>query len=113
MELDNIALRGARRCASGSVTVYSAVAALLLSVLYAGAATASPCVNLFEAADGSPTGFGAAYNPLSSAKELLLRGTECDGYSAKVAVGGGSPEQYVYKKGMYWDGAKWQGFDLS
>lgn len=88
-------------------------AAFSLALLLSSTASAAPCSNMLNSTDSVPTGFGAAYNPLSAAKEALLFGTECDGSTAKIAVGGGSPEQYVYKKGMYWDGAKWQDFQLS
>ncbi len=96
-----------------SLAFSSATAALFLSVLCANAAIAAPCANVVKSIDAAPEGYGAAFNPLSAAKEALLRGTDCDGVSAKISVGGGSPEQYVYKNGKYWDGSKWQDFQLS
>ncbi|MCU0893903.1 MAG: hypothetical protein MUD06_06185 [Rhodospirillales bacterium] len=90
-------------CAFTLLTVFSA----------AGDASAAPCGNLLDPSVAVPAGFGAAYNPLSPTKELLLRGTECAAGTAKIGVGSGGAEQYVYKNALYWTGSAWQELPLS
>ncbi len=86
---------------------------LLTALSAAGAAQAAPCGNILGPTAAVPAGFGAAYNPLSSSKELLVRGTECASGQAQISVGSGSGEQYVYKNALYWTGSAWQELPLS
>lgn len=108
----NLAISAAKRRTLGN-RLYPVLASFAVTLLFASAAMASPCSNILKSTDEVPQGYGAAHNPLSAAKEALVRATECDGYSAKIAVGGGAADQYVYKNGLYWDGAKWQNLQLS
>ncbi|MDZ3837793.1 MAG: hypothetical protein U0S49_10520 [Rhodospirillales bacterium] len=87
--------------------------AVLAALSAAGAASAAPCGNLLTASAATPSGFAAAYNPFTPAKELLLQGTDCAAGAAKISVGSGSAEQYVYKNALYWTGSAWQELPLS
>ncbi|MBL8659184.1 MAG: hypothetical protein JNM75_05455 [Rhodospirillales bacterium] len=87
--------------------------ALLAAIFGAVDASASPCTNILTSAETTPAGYGSAYNRLTSAKEFLIQGVECDADKAEVSVGSGSPEQYVYKNAFYWTGSKWQEMLLS
>lgn len=87
--------------------------AFLASLSAAGGASAAACTNLLASADAVPSGYAAAYNVMSSAKELLVRGTECSTTAAEISVGSGSTDQYIYKKALYWTGSAWQELDLA
>ena len=93
------------------------MAALLLpvfiAVLAAGEASAAACVNMLTATEPPPEGYGAAFDTLSPGKELLVAGSECNGGVAQVAIGAGSPEQYVFKTAYYRVGEDWQELPLS
>ncbi len=78
-----------------------------------GQVSAAPCTNMLTASETTPAGYGSAYNRLTSTKEFLIQGVECAADAAKVSVGSGLPEQYVYKNGFYWTGSKWQEMPLS
>lgn len=52
-------------------------------------------------------GLGAASNLFSAAKEVLLKAT-CSSSSAEFRVGNGSHTEYLYNKGYFWTGIKWQ-----
>lgn len=62
-----------------------------------------------------PNGYGASYNTLTSAKELLMK-VLCHPTNAsqtKIEVGNGEAYQYVYEKGYIWKGGQWQQVNLS
>jgi hypothetical protein len=96
-----------------SALVISCTFALFASVVAGGEASAAACTNILTSSQATPDGYGSAYNHLTSAKEFLIQGTECAGDTAQIAVGSGSPEQYVYKDGFYWTGSKWETLPLS
>lgn len=70
-----------------------------------------PC---FGYRDGVPTpdGYGAAYNVLTTARELLVSVT-CDKTSATVTVGSGAENQLIYRYGYAWRNNAWQRITLS
>jgi hypothetical protein len=70
------------------------------------------CLNSFTAAEPTPNGNGAAYNVLSTEKELLVQ-AGCNETTVDVLVGSGRPNQYVYRYGYERKGTKWQQFRLS
>ncbi|MGZ8994917.1 MAG: hypothetical protein ACXW3P_00230 [Rhodospirillales bacterium] len=86
---------------------------LFASVAGAAGASAAPCTNLLNPTTATPSGFGAAYNPFTADKELLLQGTECAAGAAQINVGSGSSDQYIYKNALYWTGSAWQELPLS
>ena len=106
-------LVGPLRARQRPARIFLSMAAVLAAFSAAGAAQAAPCGNILGPTAAVPAGFGAAYNPLSSSKELLVRGTECASGQAQISVGSGSGEQYVYKNALYWTGSAWQELPLS
>lgn len=94
------------RTICGALTILAALSG-------AGAASAAPCTNMLTPSNATPTGYGAAYNVLTAAKEFLIQGTECADSLARVSVGSGSADQYVYKNALYWTGSAWQELPLS
>jgi hypothetical protein len=66
--------------------------------------------HLWDSSKSVPSGFGAAYNVLSSARELLL-GALCEQTSAEYRVGNGFNFQYIYNQGYFWTGSNWQMFN--
>ncbi|HRK96106.1 MAG TPA: hypothetical protein PK694_07270, partial [Rhodospirillales bacterium] len=86
---------------------------LSLATIFAADATAAACSNLLSGGEPRPDGYGAAFNTLSADRELLIAGSDCTGDVATVAVGTGSPEQYVFKTAYYWTGSDWQEAALS
>lgn len=90
-----------------------AVLFLFFATIFAADATAAACSNLLSGGEPRPDGYGAAFNTLSADRELLIAGSDCTGDVATVAVGTGSPEQYVFKTAYYWTGSDWQEAALS
>jgi hypothetical protein len=85
-----------------------------INFIAGGGPTPTPITfcHLYDSATGVPTsGFGAAWNVLSSAKEVLLKAV-CNTSSADFAVGNGASTQYIYNKGYYWTGTQWSQFTL-
>ncbi len=80
----------------------------LAVVIPAISRAASTCSDSYSSSVAVPTGYGAAYNPFSSAKELLVKTTSCTDTSASITVGNGDTALYVYKEGYYWTGSAWQ-----
>jgi hypothetical protein len=94
-------------------TLRFAVAVAMLSIGIWGSflitAHAAPTCTDFYTKDVSvPTGYGAAYNLFSSAKELLIKTNACTDTKASVTAGNGDATLYVYKEGYYWTGSTWQ-----
>ncbi|MDO8522827.1 MAG: glycosyl hydrolase [bacterium] len=73
---------------------------------------ASICTNLLNSTTAVPTSFGASFNWLSSAKELLMN-VICSGSSATANIGNGSNTQYIYKTGYAWQNSQWTPFNYS
>ena len=82
----------------------------------------APCVTTLSSCSSTytpppttsiPTGYGAAYNPLSSTKEYLVSAACTSATQANVTVGNGNTTTYVYNKGYYYTGTTWQQFTLS
>ena len=70
----------------------------------------APCHLWDSSKQPVPLGFGAAYNVLSPARELLLRAL-CRETSAEYRVGNGFNFQYIYNQGYFWTGSNWQMFN--
>lgn len=81
-------------------------------VVGSAGASAAPCTNLLTADESTPAGYGSAVDRLTATGGFLVQGKECSGDKAEIAFGSGSPEQYVYKNGLYWTGSKWQELPL-
>jgi hypothetical protein len=71
------------------------------------------CQNQYTKSATIPSGYGAAYNLFTSAKELLVQGDICSSTSYKVKVGSGNNTQYIYKNGYKWTGSRWNMFNLT
>ena len=54
--------------------------------------------HLLTSSNTTPTGYGASYNVLSTAKELLMN-VLCNTTSATITIGNNSQTQYIYNKG--------------
>ena len=75
-------------------------AALFSLTAAAGVSSAASC-NAFPSGSTPPQGYGAAWNVLSSAKELLVS-SDCSANSVTVSVGSGNANQYIYKIRYYY-----------
>lgn len=69
-----------------------------------------PC-NLINASLGVPQGFGAPWNVLSSARELLISVT-CSDTGATLSVGSGTQTQYIYNLAYTYRANQWQQIPL-
>ena len=58
--------------------------------------------HLLTSANTTPTGYGASYNPLTTAKELLMN-VLCQSTSATITIGNNSNYQYIYNKGYIYN----------
>jgi hypothetical protein len=90
-------------CASAFLTLYSLPAT----------ASAASCTNAYASGSTAPVGYGASWNPLTAARELLVQATDCTTSTANMQVGSGNAAQYVYNKGYYWTGSAWQQYALT
>lgn len=77
-----------------------------------GVSTVS-CTNSYTSGSAVPTGYGASYNVLSAARELLLRATCTNRTTATTEVGSGTQGQYVYHQAYYWTGTQWKLYTLT
>ena len=64
--------------------------------------TPSTCTNQQTSTATIPTGYGASYNPLTSAREYLVSVACGSGTTGTVTAGNGNPLTYVYNRGYYW-----------
>ena len=86
------------------VSIVSLLPCLLLAMLFSFASTVSAaaedCFDLDKNSGAPISGFGAAYNVHSTAKELLID-VSCDRSNRAVVVslGNNSQNQYIYEKG--------------
>ena len=63
--------------------------------------------HLLTSSNQTPTGYGASYNPLTTAKELLMS-VLCQSTSATITIGNNSNYQYIYNQGYIYKGGQWQ-----
>ncbi len=77
------------------------------------AQAASTCTDTYTPSIGVPTGYGAAYNLFSSAKEMLVQTASCTDTSVTVRAGNGDSGTYVYKEGYSWNGSSWEKYTLT
>ncbi len=68
---------------------------------------ASTCIDTYTSGSMVPTGYGAAYNLFSSAKEMLVKTASCTDTSVAIKVGNDDSNTYVYKEGWSWNGTSW------
>lgn len=93
--------------------VFVAVAVFAVLFLYNAVPSAHAALcNVLGPTVAIPTGYGASYNPLTTAKEYLVSG-DCGTTNATVSVGNGNSLTYVYNKGYYYTGTAWQQYTLS
>lgn len=71
------------------------------------------CTDYYTRSITVPTGYGAGYNPFTSAKELLIKNSNCNDTSITMSVGNGDAAMYIYKNGYYWTGSGWQKVNLT
>jgi hypothetical protein len=77
-----------------------------------GAQTGTPC-NVYGSGSTPPAGYGAAWNPLTSARELLLSASCISGGAAvSYTVGVNTQTHYIYKLGYYYSGS-WKPFTMT
>jgi hypothetical protein len=92
---------------------FAVFALLLVSLLAPGVTHAAPtCTDIYTKDASVPTGYGAAYNLFSAARELMIKTVTCGDTSVTVQVNG-SATTYVYKQGYVWDGSRWQLYSLT
>jgi hypothetical protein len=70
--------------------------------------TSASCQNVYPSGSTPLSGFGASWNPLTTAKELLVNATSCTSSSINVTVGSSTPNLYTYSKAYSWNGSSWQ-----
>lgn len=68
---------------------------------------AAVCTDTYSSATPPPTGYGAAYNLFSAAREKLVVTASCTDTAASITVGNDDPAMMVYKQGYYWNGTTW------
>ena len=93
----------------------SAVGILSLAVFVgADVSYALTCTNTLTSSTASiPTGYGASYNPLTSAREYLVSVACGSGTTGTVTAGNGNPLTYVYNRGYYYSGTTWTPYTLT
>ena len=74
-------------------------------------ASAEEC-NLLDSSFNVPDGFGASYDVLSNAEELLIK-TNCGLTSVDIGIGKGSDFQYIYNKGYVYRNNNWEELTFS
>jgi hypothetical protein len=96
-------------CARWRLVGGAAILAFLPLPFIGSLASAASC-NAYPSGSAPPSDYGAAWNVLSSGKELLLR-SECDSAGGGFrAIGVGNASHYIYKIGYRFDGA-WKQFE--
>ena len=80
--------------------------ALLLTATATFSQTNTLC-HLLTSSTATPTGYGASYNVLTTAKELLMS-VLCQSTSATITLGNNSNLQYIYNKGYIYRSGAWQ-----
>ena len=91
---------------------YSLFIILALFIAVSSNTAFSASCNGYASTDTVPNGFGAAFDVLSSARELLVS-VSCDATSATVSFGGGKQTQYIYEKGYEYVGGSWKAINLT
>lgn len=86
---------------------------LFLVLAVAGGAHAEPCINMLTASSPPAEGHGAAFDTFADDRALLIAGMECGRGSARVAVGSGRAEEYVFRTAYYRDGDEWREVPLA
>lgn len=89
----------------------SAILAAFLSLFVVGYAHATTC-DTYTSGVTAPTGYGAAWNPQTQFREMLVSG-DCQTNSTTLTVGSGAPNQYVYSTAYIFDGTNWSARALS
>lgn len=101
------------------IALRNLILTLTLAVVFVGSTLAvttihaAGCQNMYGSNTQPPAGYGAAYNVLSTARELLVQGTDCSATSYTMKVGSGDAAQLVYNKGWWWDGTGWKSYTLT
>ena len=90
--------------------VFSCLAAL--AVLPSAASGQTAC-HLLDSSTAIPAGFGAAYNLLSSDKEVLAEVHCGPGSEATLSVGSGQSSLHIYRTAYEWTGSDWRELALS
>lgn len=88
---------------------------MLASIYIAGAGTVyglEETCHTWDKSNSIPSGYGAAYNLLSSERETLIQGY-CFGDGVEVQVGSGKSTQYVYSGGYLWENNTWVPVEFS
>ena len=75
--------------------------------------TPSTCTNTLTSSVSIPTGYGASYNPLTSAREYLVSVACTNATRATITAGNGNPLTYVYNRGYYYSGTAWTPYTLT
>jgi hypothetical protein len=83
------------------------------SSTYTPPPTPSTCTNTLTSTASIPTGYGASYNPLTSAREYLVQASCTGTTQATVTAGNGNPLTYVYNRGYYYSGTAWTPYTLT
>ncbi|KKQ54006.1 MAG: Fibronectin, type III domain protein [Candidatus Falkowbacteria bacterium GW2011_GWC2_38_22] len=80
-------------------------------IFFSFSANAFPC-SQYTSTQAVPTGFGAAYNTVSTQKELLVK-TDCAQTQVNAEIGNGQATQYIYKYGYVWKNSKWEQIEFT
>ncbi|MBL8659194.1 MAG: hypothetical protein JNM75_05515 [Rhodospirillales bacterium] len=87
---------------------------LMSSTLFsASSSAADACHDLYGSDSRAPSGYGLSWNPLSPAKEVLVRTQGCSAGAAAVIVGSDANTLFTYAKGYYWTGTGWKPYTLA
>lgn len=88
------------------ILAYALFLLAAIGFFHAAHVSADTCNNQYTFATAVATGYGAACNPFSIAKELLVQAQTCSQGSVNVTVGSGNASQYVYKQDYVWNDAE-------
>ena len=89
-----------------SILLSACITAFLFATNISFSQTTNTC-HLLTSSTAVPAGYGASYNVLSTAKELLMS-VLCNTTSATITIGNNSQTQYIYNKGYTYKGGAWQ-----
>lgn len=91
-------------------SLFSLLLLIGIIILFIPTISAQTTCNIYTSGSTPLGGFGAAWNVLSTGKELLLN-SDCQTSSITFKVGNGNNKLYIYKKGYYYTNT-WQPFDF-
>lgn len=95
------------------LTALSLIIAVAAWAMLSPVTQAAACQNALDKSVPIPSGYGASYNLFSPAGETLITGLDCTAETARVQMGSGAANQYIYTQGYLWNGSQWQPLSLT